>query len=200
SLARAACMVLKNSVFLPLPSGREVALTTGGLASPIGVSSDGRVSSGIAVPHEPQNLNDGFTEAPQVGQVRGETGPGIVLIPGCMYGVGPPNGSAVCAAAASAPAPSPSPLLLLRARPAAPAAEAGRASSDRASPQRLQARDPIGLKVRHPSQTSPTSIRPAVYPSAKWPSNCRKTYFFPGWRARDAACRTASLGSRSAIS
>src|SRR5690606_3526217 len=137
--------------FLPLPSGRaSLATCSVSCAFATGVSGEGRVSSSTGMPQEPQNLNPGLIGVAQVAQARAPTAPGAVGIGG-MEG----EGRAVLGATELAEAPSAAPALA-SAPVDARALRAG-ASSDRAAPQRLHVREPIGLKVRHPSQTSPTS-------------------------------------------
>jgi hypothetical protein len=108
------------------------------------VSRDGCVCSSTGVPHAPQKRKPGLRSAPQTAHVRfGAPGAAPPEEP-IAWGLAAPDGWALAIAARASAAEPPCP------------------SSDRPDPQRLHVRAPIGLKVRHPSQTNPTSMKAPV--------------------------------------
>src|SRR5688572_11275466 len=173
SLARAACMAPKKSVFLPLDSRPSActadeidpgACTRAPLAptatlTPVGGSSE------TGVPHDPQKRKPVLMFEPQTLQTLG--GSSIGCDPAPLVGFGIACGTARFALDVPVPEPvadgdgdaetPPLPALALALATPPP-------SSDRTSPHLTHEREPIALKVRHPSQTSPTSIARASVP------------------------------------
>src|SRR5688572_17276527 len=166
SLARAACMAPKKSVFLPLDSRPSActadeidpgACTRAPLAptatlTPVGGSSE------TGVPHDPQKRKPALMFEPQTLHTLG----------GSSIGCDPASAIACGTARFALDAPVPEPVADAAATPPLPALALALAtpppSSDRTSPHLTHEREPIALKVRHPSQTSPTSIAGASVP------------------------------------